>query len=35
MKIVKRGKKTIKMIVGVYNKTFEFLLLFGSQVFQE
>ena len=30
MKIVKKREKTIKMVIGVYNRTFEFLLLFGS-----
>ena len=35
MKIVKKREKTIKMVIGVYNRTFEFLLLFGSQIFQK
>jgi len=27
MKIIKRREKTIKIVIGVYNETFEFLLL--------
>jgi len=34
MKIIKRREKTIKMVIGVYNGTFEFLSLFESQNFQ-
>jgi len=30
MKIIKRRKKTIKMIIGVYNRTFEFVIVWKS-----
>ena len=34
MKIIKRREKTIKIVIRVYNGTFEFLSLLGSQNFQ-
>ena len=34
MKRIKRRKNSIEMIVGIYNRTLDFWLLFGSYLFQ-